>query len=661
MNDRKSLSDLDFHRLIEMILDYALTLPGKQKVRELKPLREYDCLLNTLETIAEMQSILESGEEDFNLDFSHLDEEVKILRIEGSVLEGAALNRIAKTIECSAQIKDSFRKKEDLSPRLWEIARGLSPVPGIADKIRASIDESGEVKDSATPKLGSLRKRFLDSRSRVLEFLDGVRRKIGPEIDTAEGEVTLRNGRYVIPLRVGSHVKIKGIVHDRSRSGATQFIEPQDAIELNNTLREVELEIYQEIDTILKNLSSELRPYIDDLVKDQDILGEIDSIRARARFGVEYGCSIPEVTLSGSLKLVKARHPLLGKAGDERIVPLDLELDDAERSLLISGPNAGGKTVLLKTVGLLTLMTHYGIPPPLGDGSRIPFLESVYTDIGDDQSIENDLSTFSSKVKVLKEILADADKGSMVLLDEVGSGTDPTEGQALALTVIEELTVRGSINIFTTHYSEVKGIAGEVKGVVNGSLGFDSERIEPTYCFRKGVPGRSYGLDIAERLGLLTDIVERARKWVPSTHQALDDLIDEWEKKKRELIGREEEIGREKAKLSEAIEKWGKGREEREKELETLRRKAEEEVHGVVLETRNRMEEIISRLEGSSGDDKGVIKDARREVEMKLQEIGEDRRRSTAGQEAVKESDPLHVGDSVEIVCFGEEGTILAV
>jgi DNA mismatch repair protein MutS2 len=661
MNDRKSLSDLDFHRLIEMILDYAVTLPGKQKVRDLKPLREHDRLLNTLETVAEMQSILESGKEDFNLDFYHLDEEMKILRIEDSFLDGAALNRIAKTIESSTQIRNSLRKKEDLSPHLWEIARELSPVPGMGDKIRSSIDESGEVKDSATPKLGSLRNRFQVSRSRVLEFLDGVRRKIGPEIDTAEGEVTLRNGRYVVPLRVGSHVKIKGIVHDRSRSGATQFIEPQEAVELNNNLREVELEIYQEINTILKNLSSELRPYIDDLLKDQDILGEIDSIRARARFSVEYGCSIPEVTLGGPLKLSNARHPLLGKAGDERIVPLDLELDDDERSLLISGPNAGGKTVLLKTVGLLILMAHYGIPPSLGDGSTIPFLESVFTDIGDDQSIENDLSTFSSKIKVLKEILANADKRSMVLLDEVGSGTDPTEGQALALTVIEELTGRGSINIFTTHYSEVKGIAGEVKGVVNGSLGFDSERIEPTYRFRKGVPGRSYGLDIAERLGLLTDVVERARKWVPSTHQALDELIDEWEKKRRKLLSREEEIGREKARLSATIEEWEKGREEREKELEAMRRKADEEVHRMVLETRNRMEEIISSLEGSSGDDKDGIKAARREVEMKLQEIREDRRRSAVGKETVNESDPLRVGDSVEIVNLGEEGTILAV
>ena len=659
MDDQKSLSDLDFHRLIEIIIDYAVTPLGRQKIRELKPLREYDRLLNTLEAVFEIRSILESAEEDFSLEFYPLKDELKILRVEDSILEGDALNRIAKTIRCSRLLRESFATREGSSPRLWRIIRELRPVPGVDERIRSCIDENGEVKDSASPKLGLLRKRFRDSRSSVLELLEEIKRKIGPEIDTAEGDVTLRNGRYVIPLRIGSHIKVQGIVHDRSRSGATRFIEPQEAIELNNALREVELEIYQEINAVLRNLSSELRPFVDDLKRDQEILGEIDSIRARARFSVEFGCSIPEVIRHGSLRLADARHPLLGKVGDERVVPLDLELDDDERSLLVSGPNAGGKTVLLKTVGLLTLMTHYGIPPSLGDGSRIPFLESIFTDIGDDQSIENDLSTFSSKVKVLKEILAKADENSMILMDEVGSGTDPAEGRALALTVIEELTGRGSVNIFTTHYSEVKGIAGERSGVVNGSIGFDSVRIEPTYRFKKGVPGRSYGLDIAERLGLREDVVARARKWVPSAHCALDDLIDEWERKRAELLDRQEEVEKREGELSTAIEEWERKREERDRELDTMRRDAEEEVHEMVLGTRKRMEAIISRLEQTSGDEKDVIKEARQEVEMRLREIRACRR-SSNGKGVLDESDLLCVGDTVEVVSLGDEGVVLA-
>ncbi len=660
MIDQKSLGDLDFTKLIDLISGYSVTPLGRREIQRLEPAADREELLDSLETLGEMQAIIESGADNFSLDFYPLDDELRLLKLEDSVLEGADLRRIGQTLRSARLLREFFSRRKESSPRLWRTASRLHTCQAMERKIETSIDENGEVKDSASPRLRSLRKKSIGSRNRVLELLEKIKEKIGPEVDTSDGEITLRNGRYVIPLRAGHRARVPGIVHDRSRSGATQYVEPQEAIDLNNKLREVELEIYQEIAAVLKDLSSGLRPIAEGVEEDQATLGLLDSIRARARFSIDYGCSIPEVTHEASIRLVNARHPLLARKDEGKVVPLDLELNREERSLLISGPNAGGKTVLLKTVGLLTLMTHCGIPPTLGEGSRIPFLLSIYTDIGDDQSIENDLSTFSSKIKVLKKILAEADERSMILLDEVGSGTDPTEGQGLALAVIEEFTDRGSINIFTTHYTEVKGIAGEKRGVVNGSLGFDPVNIGPTYMFTKGIPGRSYGLEIADRLGLDNRIVDRARNWVPKAHRALDEIIDEWEKKRKNILSRETEIARQEAELASVKGEWTERQREQEEKLAEARRKADAEIQGIVLDTRKRMEEVISNLKLPSRDVEAGIKRARQEVEKELRTIRKKREVELSGKSAGETAEPLNVGDTVLIESLDDEGVILA-
>ncbi|OGF97960.1 MAG: hypothetical protein A2Z06_02680, partial [Candidatus Glassbacteria bacterium RBG_16_58_8] len=588
----------------------------------------------------EMKALLQSGTDEFSLEFDPLGEEFKRLRVKDSLLEGPSLRRVEKVLRCSRLLKDSFSRRSESYPRLWKIVRGLHPAPLIEERISSSIDEKGEVKDSASERLATLRRRFVVSRTEVLELLEGIKRRLGPEVDTAEGEITLRNGRYVIPLRVSSHIRVAGIVHDRSRSGATLFIEPREAIDLNNALREIELDIYREIDTILRSLVSELRPYLDELERNQEILGFLDSVRARARFALEFGGIVPEITNESAIRLVRARHPLLGRGGDDRVIPLDLDLERGERSLLVSGPNAGGKTVLLKTVGLLTLMTHFGILPTLGEGSVIPLLDAIFTGIGDDQSIENDLSTFSARVEVLKEILEKASSRSMILLDEIGSGTDPSEGEALAGAVIDALTERGSLNIFTTHYAGLKTIAGQREGVVNGSLGFDPVQLEPTYRFEKGVPGRSYGLAIAERLGLDRGVIEEARERVPGSHRHLDELIEEWERKRADILLREAEIERRERALESARLDWEQDRERREIEREEKRLRADEEILEIVRSTRKRMEEVISRLKAAPSPDEGLIKEARREVEGSLTEIRQRRLHPLPGEEGIGEREP---------------------
>ncbi len=660
MTGTKTLIDLDFRKLIDLIAGLASTAAGKGEIESLRPLKTRRDLLDRLETVAEMRAVIESEQEDLNLDFSPLDEELRSLRLDRPLLDGAAFLRIAGTMRSARLLKKAYLGRETKVPHLWKIIHVLVPTPDIEERIFQCIDESGEVKDSASTRLGKLRRRFLVSRQRALNLLDQIRKKIGPEFDTTEGEVTLRNGRYVIPIRSGSKVKVPGIVHDLSKSGRTLFIEPNEAIELNNELRRLELEIYQEVRAVFIGFSNDLVPMVDVLERNISILGRIDAIRAIARFSSECNCSTPEISTEGSLRLMGARHPLLGRSGGKRIVPLDLDLATDERSLLVSGPNAGGKTVLLKTVGLLTLMTHYGIPPPLRKGSVIPMVDSIYTDIGDDQSIERDLSTFSSKVEILKEILGNAGERSMVLLDEVGSGTDPTEGKALALAVVEKLSARGSLNIFTTHYAELKGIAGEGSGVVNGSMGFDPVGIEPTYVFRKGIPGKSYGLKIAERLGLDDDVLNRARQWLPASHRALEDLIDQWEGKCADLLQRERDLERREREFSRAEAECEKKRSDLDSELATRRGEVIDDVEALIRDTRRKMEAIINTtLEGTSKRDGDKIREARRNIEKELRAVlerrncEEDRNSEPAGEEL------LHRGDVVWVDSFKEEAVIL--
>ena len=660
MTDQKCSNDLDFSRLIDLVLGYAVSSPGQGHIVNLQPFTACGELVEELETVFEMRSILESESEDFTLDFHPLDDEFKLLGIQGAFLSGSALKKIEKLLLCSRCLRRSSAITEDSTPRVWKIARKLHVAMTIEERIRSAIDDNGEVNDSASRRLGALRRKFVSSRKRVLNLLERIRTRIGPDVESAEGEITLRNSRYVIPVRTGSHIKVPGIVHDRSKSGATQYIEPQETIELNNALREAELEIHQEIISVLRDLSSELRPFVEDLSRNQEILGMVDSIRARARFSLDYDCSIPNVVAGGPLRLKGARHPLLGEKGSGGVVPLDLEMEEDERSLLVSGPNAGGKTVLLKTVGLLAMMTHHGIPPPLKEGSGMPFLKSIYTDIGDDQSIENDLSTFSSKVKVLKDVLSGADGQSLVLLDEVGSGTDPSEGQALALSVIEELTGRGSLNIFTTHYGEVKGIAGKKRGVINGSMGFDHATIEPTYRFKKGTPGKSFGLEIAERLGLDRGVVERARKWVPDTHIAMEELIGEWEKKREDILEREAETRNKELFLSAQLSEWKAGELTREEQRQSELRRAEAEVERMMFDARDRIEGIISGLEQAHQGDSDLIRQARQDIEREIYDIRKRRGPLGVAQDDGGDSQPLHPGDVVLVESLEDEGTVLA-
>ena len=456
------------------------------------------------------------------------------LRIDGSVLEGGQLAGIHRVLVAARLIQADLRRVAETAPRAGAMARPL-PDKTIERRLEQSVDPEGGVLDTASPRLAAARREVHAARHRLLRKLESLLRGLDASTAPADASVTVRGGRYVIPVRRDSRSRPGGIVHDESGSAGTLFIEPSEAIELGNALREAEVNEERETLRVLRELTDLLRPELPLLRDLVEMCVAVDDLVARARYAMDVGGEVPEMAAApAALRVVNGRHPLL-LAGADPVVPFDLELPSEERTLLISGPNTGGKTVLLKAVGLATALAQSGIVPPVGAGSRLPVFRRYFADIGDRQSIAASLSTFSAHVRMLRRILDQADDATLVLLDEVGSGTDPAEGAALAAATLVSLTGRGTLTLATTHLGSLKDVASHTPGVVNASLQFDAATLTPTYRFLKGVPGRSYGLAIARRLGVPPAILADAEARVPDAERSLDALLAAVEERQREL------------------------------------------------------------------------------------------------------------------------------
>jgi DNA mismatch repair protein MutS2 len=457
---------------------------------------------------------------------------------------------------------------------------------------------------------------------------------LDPTERAPDAAVTVREGRYVIPVRSTARARVGGIVHDESATRATVFIEPPEAIELGNALRAAEVEEQREVLQVLRDLTELLRPHRDAIAAAWEMCIAFDDLCARARYAAEVNGFAPSIG-GGPLEIRNGRHPLL--VGSEVVVPFDLVLAPDECTVLVSGPNTGGKTVLIKAVGLLALMAQSGIIPPIGPQSTLPVFTGVFADIGDRQSIAASLSTFSAHVAVLRDILERAGAGSLVLLDEIGSGTDPAEGGALATAVLQTLTRRRAVTLATTHLGALKQLAAETVGIVNASLQFDADTLTPTYRLLKGVPGRSYGLAIARRLGIAPDVLDIAERAVPRAERALDALLASVEARQRELDAKEQELAARDAALSRDAERLDgraadlAGRERDVKaRAQSLEREAREQARAYLLEARKKVEEALGRARAAV--DEATAREARRLVEKAI----EDTAGETAGEKAAE-------------------------
>src|SRR4029079_9444309 len=460
------------------------------------------------------------------------------LRVEGASLSPQDLLALRGFLRSSRLSVDSFK-----GDRVPQVASAMIK-PEIESLIIASkeekaldqaVDDDGNIRDEASPVLRRVRREMRGAQGEIVRMLEKIVARLESRFQVPDMSVSVRNGRFVIPVRREARSVVGGIVHDTSSTGGTLFVEPPAAIEAGNRIRELEAEELREIDKILSELTELVRPLRDQLISALEAMLTLDSLYARARFAFRLKCGTIEFNAAEQgFSIIGGRHPLLIAQGIE-VVPFDLSLSPDERTLLISGPNTGGKTVLLKSLGLFSAMAQAGIPVPVSNESRLAIFDNVYADVGDEQSITSSLSTFSAHLKNLAEVLRSATSSSLVLIDELGSGTDPVEGAALGGAILEALTTRRSLSVATTHLGALKELATEVDGVVNASLQFDAALLAPTYRLIKGIPGRSYGISIARRLALPETVLERAEARLPTGDRDINTLLSELESREREL------------------------------------------------------------------------------------------------------------------------------
>jgi DNA mismatch repair protein MutS2 len=621
------LDAVELESVLQVVAGYAAGALGAARLRDRRPVLQLEWIRRELARVGEVAALFRRGDGLLAESVPDVSRALSRLRIDGSVLEGQDLVAIGRMLGSARRVHGDLRRVKETAPLAAELAHDL-PDKSIERRLEQSLDADGSLLDTASPALAAARREVQHARQRLLRRLDSLLRGLDSATAPSDASVTVRGGRYVIPVRRDSRSRPAGIVHDESGSAGTLFVEPTEAIELGNALREAEVEEERETLRVLRELTGLLRPELHALRGAVEMCVAVDDLVARARYAIAADGEVPEVVPAPSgLRIVNGRHPLL-LAGSEPVVPFDLEMDPSERTLLISGPNTGGKTVLLKAVGLASAMAQSGIVPPVGAGSRLPAFGGFFADIGDRQSIAASLSTFSAHVAMLRRILAEADAGTLVLLDEVGSGTDPAEGAALAGAILASLTARGALTLATTHLGALKDLASHTPGVVNASLQFDAATLTPTYRFVKGVPGRSYGLAIARRLGIEPEILADAEARVPDAERNLDALlaaVEERGREVRETQARLEQRGAGLDALQARLAAQDESQRAREAELKRLEKDADragrKQARQYLMDARRLVEEALGTARAAADD--AAAREARRMVEWGIGEHAE--------------------------------------
>ena len=662
-----ALDVLEFGRVLERVAQRAASEPGRARIRSLRPETDPDVVRREIGRVSAVQRFVEDRPEWAPGAIPDVREELSQLRVDGAVLEPLGLHRVGVLLGTSRGLRRALSGGEDAYPELAGVTERLVDLAELEDVLGRSVDEEGNVSSKASRELKQIRDRLRGAQARIVRKLEAYLGTLPDRFLVADASVTIRDGRYVIPLRREGKGEVGGIVHDESQTGATLYVEPPAAIEATNELRSLEREEAREIRRILGELTGRVASHGPAIQGAFDALVDFDSLHARGRTARAWEAEAPEIlgTNERALSLRDARHPLLVEAGDGEVVPYDLTLEDHERCLVVSGPNTGGKSVFLKATGLIAALAQSGVIPPVGPKTRLPVFRSFFADIGDEQSIARNLSTFSAHLENLARIVSEADDASLILIDEMGTGTDPAEGAALARAILEELVQRGATTLVSSHLGDLKRLDAEGSGIVNASLQFDAERMEPTYRLVKGRPGRSYGLAIARRLGFPADVLDRAEAHVGEGEASLEDVLERLEQKERQV----EELLHE---LDVARTRTERLRTEVEDRADTLREaertaedRARSEARQMLLDAREDVERAIADLRGAVGEGAwrdGAASRARSRGEAAARAHGEERERLAAreGDEGGRDHRlaGLEAGDRVRIRSTGAKGMV---
>ncbi|AMA72024.1 endonuclease MutS2 [Aneurinibacillus thermoaerophilus] len=658
--EARTLSTLEFDKIIVQLADYASSSLGREKIEQLTPVAE-------LEEVERRQQATREGTTVLRLRGSVPFGGIRDIRSAckrasmGGVLNTTELLDIASTLYGGGRLKTfiaSITEEESL-PLLKELVSQVERLSGLENEINRAIDENGVVVDSASSALSQIRGQIRGAEKRIRERLEQMIRNSNTQKMLQDPIVTIRNDRFVIPVKQEYRHVFGGIVHDQSSSGATLFIEPQVVVNISNELRELKLKEAREVEKILSALSAKVAEVAEVLLHNMECLAEADFIFAKASYAQALKAIQPVMNDKGYLRIKKGRHPLIPA---EQVVPIDIELGKSYTAIVVTGPNTGGKTVSLKTVGLFSLMAMAGLHIPAEEGTEMTIFEGVYADIGDEQSIEQSLSTFSSHMTNISHILQHVNNRSLVLFDELGAGTDPTEGAALAMAIIDYVHQRGARLVATTHYSELKAYAYDRPQIVNASVEFDEVTLRPTYRLLVGIPGRSNAFAIASRLGLPEKILQQARDFVKTEETEIDTMIASLEENQRKAEAERRTVEHLRAELELAREELARELAILEEKKEQLYRQAEEEARAAVEKARKEAEQIIFDLRRLAREEHANIKEhklieARKRLEEAVPTLR--KRKKQKPKNVPLNQQPLEVGDEVRVLSFNQKGEIV--
>ncbi|MCU0449318.1 MAG: endonuclease MutS2 [Bernardetiaceae bacterium] len=663
---------IGFDKVRQWVASFCNGPLGRALVERVRFTDRHDVLVKLLSQTEEFRQLLAAGEPFPDSHFLDVRDSLARAAIPGAFLTEEAFFDLKLSLGTLFKCVEFLQKKDPtVFPQLRELSNNVAVNPQILSQIDKVIDERGQVRDTASPRLREIRQSLLAAQNSVRKRLDQIVRSLKAEgLVADEASLTIREGRMVVPVPAEYKRRVRGFVHDSSASGQTVFIEPAEVLEVNNEIRELQYEERHEIVRILTALTDALRPEIESLKKGYSFLGIIDFVRAKARFALAVRAIYPPVQPGPCLEWTAARHPLLQQHLEElgrQIVPLDLKLAPQQRILLISGPNAGGKSITLKTTGLLQYMLQCGLLIPVAEGSRAGLFAHLLIDIGDEQSIDNDLSTYSSHLKNMKSFLQWADPQSLCLIDEFGTGTEPELGGAIAEAMLEALNERQVWGVITTHYANLKFFAQNTPGIVNGAMRYDVDHLEPLFQLEIGRPGSSFALEIAQKIGLPRQVTAGARQKVGREKIDTEKLLRELEVEKRTLQARSQQLEQQQKQLESTLAEYTRLRDFMSQNRKQLLNEAKAEAKNLLREANQQIENTIREIKESQAD-KERTKAARQKLEQLRQNLQPETNlappppltEAEAPPELEIENSQIEVGDYVQIKDSGTVGQVLA-
>lgn len=659
--NHKIIETLEFDRIKGKINQYLVSAAGHRELKELMPSADFSTVQQRLTETTDGADILrlEGGIPLPKL--ADIKPQMKRLKI-GANLNGTELAQVTKVLQASLSVQNFFEEMREKKIKLRTLQNSvdrLVTIPSVTTRLVRSVDPDGRINDEASSKLHGIRQLISKTEGEIRQQMEQYTHGKSAKY-LSEPIVTVRNDRFVVPVLARYRNKFGGVVHDQSASGQTLYIEPGAVMEDNNRLRQAQIEEKQEVLRVLAELSALIAPYRHDILNNEQILGHLDFTNAKAVYAHQMKASLPLLSADNHILLRKAWHPLIPR---EKVVANDIKIGDAYQAIIITGPNTGGKTITLKTLGIIQLMGQSGLFIPAEEGSTIGVFDNIFADIGDEQSLEQNLSTFSGHMDNVKAILDQITSRSLVLLDELGAGTDPKEGAALAMAILDEIGQKGSMVVITTHYPELKVYGYDRAKTINASMEFDQETLQPTYRLLLGIPGRSNGLEIAQRLGIDRAVIQEAQSLVSDDSQDLNamigELVEQRKRAREESERLEKLVAKNKADHAELTQKLDRFNEQRDKLLDQARSQANHQV-SMAKKKANRIIHHLRQLEAQQGAN--VKENQLIDAQGALNALHQDnpRLRNNSVLKRAKAKHDLHRGDAVLVKSYGQHGELLS-